>query len=156
VWVIERRYDKIGKIGSRPFKVRNHPDFLACRWHATYCWKALDEGYNFASNLISIRGLHAKLWAPKVVGVPIVRISGLPFESPGTKWHLGAGPMAKQKYTIRGKVVASPKFGSWWILWVRICPWFVLTPKVLQLCINQLVVWFCVGPCEWVIACHSF
>jgi hypothetical protein len=103
VWVIERRYDKIGKIGSRPFKVRNHPDFLACRWHATYCWKALDEGYNFASNLISIRGLHAKLWAPKVVGVPIVRISGLPFESPGTKWHLGAGPMAKQKIYYKGE-----------------------------------------------------
>ncbi len=103
MWVIERRYDKIGKIGSRPFKVRNHPDFLACRWHATYCWKALDEGYNFASNLISIRGLHAKLWAPKVVGVPIVRISGLPFESPGTKWHLGAGPMAKQKIYYKGE-----------------------------------------------------
>jgi len=31
--------------------------------------KALDEGYNFASDLISIRGLHAKLWAFKVVGI---------------------------------------------------------------------------------------
>jgi hypothetical protein len=29
---------------SRPLKVRNHPDFLACRWRATYHWKALDEG----------------------------------------------------------------------------------------------------------------
>jgi hypothetical protein len=19
-----------------------------CKWHATYCWKALNEGYNFA------------------------------------------------------------------------------------------------------------
>jgi hypothetical protein len=46
------------------------------------------------------------------------------------------------KYTIRGKVVASPKSGPWWILWVRICPWLVLAPKVLQLCTNQLVVWF--------------
>ncbi len=26
--------------------VGNHPDFLVCRWHATHCWKALDEGYN--------------------------------------------------------------------------------------------------------------
>jgi len=40
------------------------------------------------------------------------------------------------KYTIRGKVVASPKSGPWWVLWVRICLWFVLTPKVLQLCTN--------------------
>jgi len=58
------------------------------------------------------------------------------------------------KYTIRGKVVASPKSGPWWVLWVRICPWLVLTPKMFQLCTNQLVVWFCVGLCEWLSVCH--
>jgi hypothetical protein len=73
---------------SQPLKVKNHPDFLACRWHATYHWKALDEGYKFALYLISIRGLHAKLWAPKVVEVPTLGISGLSLGSPGTKWHL--------------------------------------------------------------------
>jgi hypothetical protein len=57
------------------------------------------------------------------------------------------------KYTIRGKVVTSPKFGPWWILWIRICSWLILTPKLFQLCTNQLVVWFC--PCEW-ISCLSF
>jgi hypothetical protein len=46
------------------------------RWRATYRWKALDEGYNFALNFISIRGLHAKLWTPKVVGILVVGISG--------------------------------------------------------------------------------
>jgi hypothetical protein len=35
------------------------------------------------------------------------------------------------KYTIRGKVVVSPKSGPWWVLWVQICPWLVLAPKVL-------------------------
>ncbi len=59
------------------------------------------------------------------------------------------------EYTIRGKVMASPKSGPWWVLWIRICPWFLLAPKVLQLCTNQLVVWFCVGLCEWLSACHS-
>jgi hypothetical protein len=44
------------------------------------------------------------------------------------------------KYTIKGKVVVSPKFGLWWVLWVRVCPWLVVAPKVLKLCINQLVV----------------
>jgi hypothetical protein len=47
--------------------------------------KALDDGYNFASDLISIRGLHAKLWAFKVVGIRVVGISGLPLGSLGTK-----------------------------------------------------------------------
>jgi hypothetical protein len=155
VWVVERRYDKIGKISSRPLKVRNHLDFLACKWRATYRYKALNEGYNFASNLISIGGFHAKLWAPKVVGVPVVKILGLPLGVLGQNdiWVLVLWPSTE--YTIKGKVVTSPKFGWWWVLWVRVCPGLVLTPKMFQLCINQLVVWFCAGPCEWVIACHS-
>jgi hypothetical protein len=51
---------------SWPQKVRNHPDFLVCRWRAKYCWKDLNKGYNFSSYLISIKGLHTKLWAPKL------------------------------------------------------------------------------------------
>jgi hypothetical protein len=43
----------------------------------TYHWKALDEGYKIFLDLIIIEGLHAKLWAPKVIGVPVVGISRL-------------------------------------------------------------------------------
>jgi hypothetical protein len=38
------------------------------------------------------------------------------------------------KYTIKGKVVASPKCGLWWVLWVHVCLWLVHAPKVLKLC----------------------
>jgi len=34
--------------------------------------KALDEGYGFVLDLISIRGLHTKLWDSKIKGVPIL------------------------------------------------------------------------------------
>jgi hypothetical protein len=51
-------------------------------------------------------------------------------------------PWPSTKYTIRGKVVASPKSGPWWILWVHVCSWFVRAPKMFKLCTNQLVVWF--------------
>jgi len=44
-----------------PLKVRNRLDFLVFRWLATYQWKALNEGYNFSLDLISIEGLHTKL-----------------------------------------------------------------------------------------------
>jgi hypothetical protein len=60
---------------SRPLKVRNRPDILACRWLGTYHWKALDEGYNFASDFTSIEIMHTKLWASKVTGISILRIS---------------------------------------------------------------------------------
>jgi hypothetical protein len=46
---------------SQPLKVRNWPDFLVCKWRATYRCKAIDKGYKFASNIISIEGLHKKL-----------------------------------------------------------------------------------------------
>jgi hypothetical protein len=59
------------------------------------------------------------------------------------KMSFGCGPCGEaQSITIKGKVVASPNSEPWWILWVRICPWLVLAPKVLKLCTNQLVVWF--------------
>jgi len=56
-----------------------------CKWHETYRWKALNKRYNFASDLISIEGLHAKLWAPKVARVAIVGIFGFPLRNPETK-----------------------------------------------------------------------
>jgi hypothetical protein len=42
---------------SRPLKVWNWLDLGACKWCATHSWKALDESYKFALNLISIGGL---------------------------------------------------------------------------------------------------
>jgi len=44
-----------------------------------------DEGYNFAIDLPSIRGLQKKLWASKVAKVLNLGISGLSFRSPKTK-----------------------------------------------------------------------
>jgi hypothetical protein len=140
---------------SSPLKVRNRPNFLACKWCATYRWKALNKSYNFASDLISIRGLNTKLWGPKVARVPTLGILGLSFGSPKTKCHLDVGLVERHRVYYRGKVVTAPKSGLWWVLWIWICPWFILAPKVLQLCTHQLVVWFCVGPCEWLVACHS-
>jgi hypothetical protein len=46
---------------SLPRKVGNRPDSFACKWRATHCWKALDEGYNFDLDFIPIGGPHKKL-----------------------------------------------------------------------------------------------
>jgi hypothetical protein len=116
---------------SRPLKVMNHPNFLACRWLATFRWKDLEEGYNFASYLIWIKGLHTKLCAPKVVRIPTLGISGLSVGSLGTKCHLGAGHRAKHRVYYKGEGGGFPQ------VWVVVslvsssCPWLVLTLKVL-------------------------
>jgi hypothetical protein len=91
------------KIDSQPLKVTNWPDFRARRWRATYYWKALNEGYNFALNLISIGSLHTMLWDPKVARIPTLAISRLPFRSPRTKCHLDVGLVERHKVYYKGE-----------------------------------------------------
>jgi hypothetical protein len=123
-------------------KVGNRPYFLACKWRATY---HLNEGYNFSLDLIVIEGLHTKLWGPKVARVLTLAILGFPFGSLETKCHLDVGLVERHGVYYKGEGGGFPKSRPWWILWVLwvwSCPWFVLAPKVLKLCINQPVVWF--------------
>jgi hypothetical protein len=90
---------------------------------------------------INWRSTH-KLWAPKVVKVPIVGISRLSPKSPRTKWYLNVDPMVKHKVYYKGEG------GSFFQVWamvslVSLCLTVIrLYTKVLQLCTNQLVVWF--------------
>jgi hypothetical protein len=139
---------------SRPWKVRSRPDFLAFRRRATYRWKALDEGYNFDLDLIAIGGLHKKLWDLKVAGVLVVAISVLPLGSPRTNGHLDVVPVERCKVYYKGEGGGFPQVRALVSLVCPGCPWLVLTPKMLQLCTNHLVLvlWRSV----WVIkACQS-
>jgi len=124
----------------RSLKVGNIPDFFTYRWCATYHWKALIESYNFALNFISIGGLHTKLWDSKITNVLIsgIRDSNLGVLRQNDIWVLAL--WLGTWNNIRGEVVASPKFGLWWVLWVRVYSWFIHASKVLQLLTNQHVV----------------
>jgi hypothetical protein len=86
-------------------KSQESPLISLCRWCATYRWKAFNEDYNFALELTSIKGLHTKLWASKVAKVSILGISGLP----ETKWHLGAGLVARHREYYKGEGGGSPQ-----------------------------------------------
>jgi hypothetical protein len=128
---------------SQSLKVENRPNFCACRCRATYRWKALDKGYNFASYLMSIRGLHAKLWCPKVARVPTLTILGLPLGNPGTKSHLDVGPVERCKVYYKREGGGLPQVRAVMNLVCLCCPWLVPAPKVLQLCTNHLMLVLC-------------
>jgi hypothetical protein len=142
------------QFNSWPLKVWNRPNFLACRWRATYHWKALDEGYNFALGFIIIEGLHTKLWGPKVTRVLGVGILGLPLGSLGTKCHLDVAPMERCKEYCKGEGGGFPQVWAVVNLVSPSCPWLVLAPKVFQLCTNHLVLVLC-RP-VWVIETCQF
>jgi len=138
---------------SQPLKVGNCFDPNACRWSATHLWKALNESYKFASDLIPIGGLSKKLWPHKVLGVQTRTVSGLFLGSPETKNHSDVGVVEGHKVYYMGKVVASPESGSWWVKWVQSCPWLVLAPRVLQK-VNYSTCWLVdAGSSKW-ITCH--
>jgi hypothetical protein len=111
----------------------------ACDILLTYCWKTLDESYNFASDRISIGGLVAKLLRPKVAGVPTWAISGLPPGSPGRKNHLDVGSAANHKVYYKGEGGCFPQVQAVVSLVCLCWLWLILAPKVLQLCTNHFV-----------------
>jgi hypothetical protein len=89
VWESNSR--EFASFDSRPLKVGNRPEILGWRRRATYCWKALDESYNFALDRTSIRGLLAKLWGFKVPWVPQGGILRVPCGSPGREKPFACG-----------------------------------------------------------------
>jgi hypothetical protein len=90
---------------------------------------------------------------PQNAGVPKVGIARLPLGSPETKSHLDVVPWRGAEYTIRGKVWL-PQVWTVVSLVSPSCPWFVLAPKVLQLCINHLVLVLC--KLVWVVKASQF
>jgi hypothetical protein len=73
-----------------------------------------------------------------------VGISKLSLGSPETKWHLGAGPMAKHRKYYKGEGGGfAPKFKPWWVLWVRVCPWLIHAPKCSNYALTNLLFGLC-------------
>jgi hypothetical protein len=89
------------------------------------------------------RGLHAKLWCPKVARVPTLAISGLPLGSPRTKSHLDVGLVERCRIYYKGEGDGFPQVRAVVSLMCPCYPWLVLAPKVFQLCINHLVLVLC-------------
>ncbi len=117
--------------------------------------KLLTTTATFDSDLTSIRGLHIKLWAFKVVKVPILGISRLSFGSPKTKWHFKCWLVIKHIVYYKGKGGGFLQVGSWWILWIYVCSWLIRASKEFQLRINKLLTWFVqVCASNW-LSCQS-
>jgi len=124
-------------------KSRESTQFRCMQVQATRHWKVFDKVYNFTLNLISIRGLHTKLWAPKVTRVLTLAILGLPLETPGIKNHLDVGLVERRRVYYKGEGGGFLQVRAVVSLVSLSCPWLVLAPKVLQLCTNHFVLVLC-------------
>jgi hypothetical protein len=99
-------------------KNKESPWFIYAQVACHILLKRYWQGLQICFRLTSIRGLHRKLWAPKVVGVVISRLW---IWGPKTKWHLGVGPMARKRENYKGDVGGFPQ------------DWTMVSPKSLCL-----------------------
>jgi len=129
---------------SRPLKVWNRP--LPDFWieSATWCWKDLDEGYNFGLDLVAIRLCSRELWTLKVPGLQPGQFRdnfGIPTWESREKEPFGCSPRRELQKILYG--------GRWWLppspghgeSCVSKCPWFVPTSKGVPEC-ELSTLWF--------------
>jgi hypothetical protein len=115
---------------SRPLKVGNRPLPKIRFESATRSWKALDEGYNFASDRVAIGLCSREISASKVPRLQPGTISGLSRESPGKNSHLDATFVASCRVYYKGEGGGFPQVRAVVSLVCPCCPWLVLAPKV--------------------------
>jgi hypothetical protein len=116
-------------------KSQESPQFhcvqVACDILLKSSWRGLQLCLRFHIN---------RRFAHKVMGVPTLGISRLPLGSPGTKWHLSVGLVAKHRVHYKWEGGGFPQV--WAVVsCVSMClPMVHLCTKMLQLRSNQLVV----------------
>ncbi len=96
LWLTKGQESKC-QFDFQPRKIKNLLELCVCRRCATYQWKSLNKGYNHVVDFISIEGLHKKLWASKMMRIPISGIMGLLTWESQEKWNLGVAPMVSHR-----------------------------------------------------------
>jgi hypothetical protein len=95
-----------------------------------------------------------KVIGPQSCGSPKFENFGTPTWGPGTKSHLNVAPVERHRVYYKGEGGGFPQVRAMVSLVSPSCLWFVLAPKVLQLCTNHLVLVLCTF--VWVIEAYQF
>ncbi len=98
---------------SQPLKAGNRLDFLACRWRVTYLGKLLTRATTLLQTSFQSEVYTQSYGAPKLRESQLWEFRDSYLGVPGQNAILMWASWRGTKYTIRGKVVASPKSGLW-------------------------------------------
>jgi hypothetical protein len=114
---------------TQPLKVKNRP-LSDIRFEcATWCWKDLDEGYNFGSDLVAIGLCNRELWPFKVPRVKPGQFRDSISGVPKNLCHLDVASTASCREYYMGEGGGFPPSLGRGESCVSKCPWFVPTPK---------------------------
>jgi hypothetical protein len=99
--------------------------------------------------MTSIWGLHTKLWASKVVRVPMSKISRLQLGSLETKWHLNVGPVARHIEHYKGEGGGFPQVRAMVSCESMFARGFFMHQKCSNYALTNLLFVLC--KCVWII-----
>ncbi len=85
--------------------------------------------------------MHTKLWVSKFKSPNFGNFETPTWES-WDKVTFGCWSRGRPKKYYKGEGGGFPKSRSWWVLWVRVCPWFIRAPKVLHYALTNLLFGF--------------
>ncbi len=100
-WELNWQFD------SWALKDGNRLDFLSCRWHATYRWKPLAKGYNFAYGPHRNWRSSREVMGPQSHGNPNSGNFWTPTWESWDKKPFGCGPCGETQRILQG--------GRWWL-----------------------------------------
>jgi hypothetical protein len=148
LWPKERPGIKLA-VWFPTIKSRESTQFPCVQVACDILLKSSRRGLQLYLYLISIEGLHTKLWGPKVARVPTLAILGVSRQ----KCHLDVGLMERHKVYYKGEGGSFPQVRAVLSLVSPSLPVARLSTKSPPT--NQLVIWFCVIFCEWISVFHS-
>jgi hypothetical protein len=91
---------------------------------------------------------------PQSCGSPSCGNFEIPIWDSRDKKPFGCGPVERRKEYYKGEGGGFLRVGAVVSLMSPSCPWPILTPKVLQLCTNHLML-VCAGLCEYLKLVNS-
>jgi len=137
---LKKSWESKCQFDSQPLKIENYPKIHACSGVPHIVGKLFTRATIFLLNSFQSEVFTSSSGCPKWQKSQLKEFLGLSTWESQEKWHLSAEPWLTMENIKKGEGGGFLKFGSWWVFWVHVCPWFIYAPKVFQLCINKLVV----------------
>ncbi len=123
-WESNCRFD------SQPLKVGNHLDFFMFRLHATSHWSSRWRLQLCFRLQLNQKSTHKVIKLQNRENPDFGNFRTPTWKSWDKMTYMDVDPVARHIEYYRGKVLASPKSGLWWVLWIRVCPWFIHALKL--------------------------
>jgi hypothetical protein len=138
--MVKRRVgSQIANLTPNQKKLGIDPIYLAAENVSHTLGKLLTRAITLLQTALRSKVYSQSYRAPKSWECPLARFRDSHSRVPREKSHLDVGPVERSKVYYKGEGDGFPQVRAVLSLVCRCCSWFVLAPKVIQLCTKHFV-----------------